>query len=139
MTNDKGPPATKTISRGPLRASLFLLVLICTTTVTVLWRNNPFISGGTIYSPGAATTVVSPDDKASGGFSPGTLPGPVPADTATIQRLSDSPSTALGVSLPEPTAYARQLVADLTGLGQQRSPLTAERAAEWKTNLQQLV
>src|SRR5207248_3099914 len=53
-------------------------------------------------------------------------------------RVPRPPPSLATTTLPEPTVQSRALVASLTRLDQSSSP-TAEQAAEWKTNLLQLV
>ncbi len=62
---------------------------------------------------------------------------------ANIPKTSDPPKVSSGAvplaGLPEPTPQTRQLVSSLSLLDQAGQPMTAEQAAEWKQNFQQLL
>ena len=66
-----------------------------------------------------------------------TGPPPTPVSVPAARHTAAPPDT--GPPRPEPSPATRALVTTLTQLDLSQGPLTPEKAAEWKQNLQQLV
>src|SRR5260370_28465226 len=80
---------------------------------------------------------------------PSTLnPQPLPVNSQPPTQAPARPPSAikyqpssipLTAALPEPSGYSRQLVSGLSRMDPSAGPLTPERAAEWKANMQLLI
>src|SRR5882724_9024361 len=112
------------------RVGIIFLLILCAGGLAIFLRK-----GQLPKTPLTTQTSAQPDtasEPAPDSPQPAT---PVPASPSpTFNRQTASLATP---ALPEPTAQDRALVASLTRLDQS-SPLTADQAAEWKTNLMQL-
>jgi hypothetical protein len=90
-------------------------------------------------SPAAVPKTASPDDDKPQETTGAAIPAPATTVQVAVPSVRKSTAPAdPATPRPEPSAFTRQLVNSLTQLDLSQGPLTEEKAALWKQNMQQL-
>src|SRR6266446_2957063 len=138
MKDDEPRSARKTSFRRRARIGGLLVFVACAGAVALVQTSNHSGVPQTTQAPPVVADNAASPASDTPAFSHRMGDGGSPAGATPSSVAPPAPSSPLTAAMPEPTAYTRTLVANLTRLDQSSS-VTAEQAAEWKTNLLQLV
>ena len=133
--------------RKPVLVVTTILLLACVGGAIVLARKDKSAAPAEAVAPAQAQgpglarktpPVVDEEPKAVETTGAAMDPQPPPSPVAVPSAKRNGPAVESSAPRIEPSPATRQLVTSLTQLDLSQGPLTAEKAGEWKQNLQQL-